>query len=153
MNNPKNNIAENLRYLRNKNCLSQEEVAERVGVTRQAVAKWERGDSLPDIINCEELAGLFEVSLNDLVRYDPEQAGVPIGPKNKYIFGTVTIGERGQIVLPKKARDTLKFHPGDTLVVLGDSNPTSAGIALVDSNAFLRMNNMAIDSFFKEDKS
>lgn len=153
MNNPKNNIAENLRYLRNKNCLSQEEVAERVGVTRQAVAKWERGDSLPDIINCEELADLFEVSLNDLVRYDPEQAGVPIGPKNKYIFGTVTIGERGQIVLPKKARDTLKFHPGDTLVVLGDSNPASAGIALVDSNAFLRMNNMAIDSFFKEDKS
>lgn len=153
MNNPKKNIAENLRYLRNKSCLSQEEVAERVGVTRQAVAKWERGDSLPDIINCEELAGLFEVSLNDLVRHDPEEEGVPIGPKNKYIFGTVTIGERGQIVLPKKARDTLKFHPGDTLVVLGDSNPASAGIALVDSNAFLRMNNVAIDGFFKEEKN
>ncbi|HAX51516.1 helix-turn-helix domain-containing protein [Muricomes intestini] len=153
MNNPKKNIAENLRYLRNKSCLSQEEVAERVGVTRQAVAKWERGDSLPDIINCEELAGLFEVSLNDLVRHDSEEEGVPIGPKNKYIFGTVTIGERGQIVLPKKARDTLKFHPGDTLVVLGDSNPASAGIALVDSNAFLRMNNVAIDGFFKEEKN
>ena len=134
-------------------CLSQEEVAERVGVTRQAVAKWERGDSLPDIINCEELAGLFEVSLNDLVRHDSEEEGVPIGPKNKYIFGTVTIGERGQIVLPKKARDTLKFHPGDTLVVLGDSNPASAGIALVDSNDFLRMNNVAIDGFFKEEKN
>ena len=78
MNNPKKNIAENLRYLRNKSCLSQEEVAERVGVTRQAVAKWERGDSLPDIINCEELAGLFEVSLNDLVRHDSEEEGVPI---------------------------------------------------------------------------
>lgn len=153
MNNPKKNIAENLRYLRNKSCLSQEEVAERVGVTRQAVAKWERGDSLPDIINCEELAGLFEVSLNDLVRHDSEEEGVPIGPKNKYIFGTVTIGERGQIVLPKKARDTLKFHPSDTLVVLGDSNPASAGIALVDSNAFLRMNNVAIDGFFKEEKN
>lgn len=153
MNNPKKNIAENLRYLRNKSCLSQEEVAERVGVTRQAVAKWERGDSLPDIINCEELAGLFEVSLNDLVRHDSEEEGVPIGPKNKYMFGTVTIGERGQIVLPKKARDTLKFHPGDTLVVLGDSNPASAGIALVDSNAFLRMNNVAIDGFFKEEKN
>jgi hypothetical protein len=55
--------------------------------------------------------------------------------------------------LPKKARDTLKFHPGDTLVVLGDSNPASAGIALVDSNAFLRMNNVAIDGFFKEEKN
>lgn len=153
MNNPKKNIAENLRYLRNKSCLSQEEIAERVGVTRQAVAKWERGDSLPDIINCEELAGLFEVSLNDLVRHDSEEEGVPIGPKNKYIFGTVTIGERGQIVLPKKARNTLKFHPGDTLVVLGDSNPESAGIALVDSNTFLCMNNVVIDGFFKEEKN
>jgi hypothetical protein len=73
--------------------------------------QWENGDTLPDIINCEALAGLFDVSLNDLVRYDQGQEGLPIGPRNKHIFGTVTIGERGQIVLPKKARDTLKFQP------------------------------------------
>ena len=149
MNNSKNNIAVNLRHLRTRRRLSQEEVAEQIGVTRQAVAKWENGDSLPDILNCEALADLFEVSLNDLVRYDSEQEGVPIGPKNKHIFGTVTIGERGQIVLPKKARDTLDFQPGDTLVVLGDSNPVTAGIALVNSNTFLRMTGGAVDSFFK----
>ncbi|WP_444659474.1 helix-turn-helix domain-containing protein [Caproiciproducens sp. R2] len=155
MNNLKNNIAANLRYLRTRRRLSQEEVAEQVGVTRQAVAKWENGDSLPDIFNCGALADLFDVSLNDLVRYDPEQEGIPIGPKNKHIFGTVTIGERGQIVLPKKARDTLKLQPGDTLVVLGDSDPTTAGIALVSSNTFLQMTGKTIDAFFKgkEDKT
>lgn len=155
MNNSKNNIAANLHHLRTRHRLSQEEVAEQIGVTRQAVAKWESGDSLPDILNCEALADLFDVSLNDLVRYNSEQEGVPIGPKNKHIFGTVTIGERGQIVLPKKARDTLDFQPGDTLVVLGDSNPVTAGIALVNSNTFLRMTGEAVDSFFKgkEDKT
>ena len=61
--------------------MTQEEVAERIGVSRQAVAKWENGDSLPDIINCEALADLYDVSLNDLVRHDPEEAGLPIAPR------------------------------------------------------------------------
>lgn len=73
MNNSKNNIAINLRYLRNRLGLSQEEVAEKIGVSRQSVAKWENGDSLPDILNCEALADLYGVSLNDLVRFDPEK--------------------------------------------------------------------------------
>lgn len=149
MKNPKSNIAANLRYLRNQSRLSQEEVAERVGVSRQAVAKWENGDSLPDILNCEALADLYNVSLNDLVRYDPEREGLPIPPKNKHIFGTVTLGERGQIVLPKKARETFKLKPGDTLVVLGDTNPSTAGIALIDSNTLLSMTGHAVDAFFK----
>jgi AbrB family looped-hinge helix DNA binding protein len=148
MNNFKNNIATNLSHLRNNNRLSQEEVAEQVGVTRQAVAKWENGETLPDILKCEALADLFDVSLNDLVRYDPEKEGLPIGPKNKHLFGTVTIGERGQIVLPKKARDTLKLQPGDTLVVLGDSGRAAPGIALVHSDTFLRITGMTVDGFF-----
>lgn len=149
MNNSKSNIAINLRYLRRQQRLSQEEVAEQIGVTRQAVAKWENGDTLPDILNCEALADLYDVSLNDLVRYDSEQEGLPIPPKNKHIFGMVTLGERGQIVLPKKARDTFKLQPGDNLIVLGDSNPTTAGIALVDSQTFLRMSGQAVENFFK----
>lgn len=148
MNTSKSNIAANIRYLRTKLKLSQEEVAGEIGVSRQAVAKWESGDSLPDILNCEALADLFEVSLSDLVRHDPEQAGMPIAPLNKHIFGTVTIGERGQIVLPKKARDTFRLSPGDTLVVLGDTNPSTAGLALIDSNTFLRMTGRAVEGFF-----
>ncbi|HEY8421396.1 MAG TPA: helix-turn-helix domain-containing protein [Thermoclostridium sp.] len=153
MKSPKSNIAANLRYLRNISKLSQEEVAERIGVSRQAVAKWENGESLPDILNCEALADLYNVSLNDLVRFDPEKEGFHIPPKNKHIFGTVTLGDRGQIVLPKKARDVFKLKPGDTLVVLGDTSPETAGIALIESNTFLSMSGHVKDilSKFHED--
>lgn len=153
MNHSKNNLAANLRYLRNKHRLTQEEVAESIGVSRQAVAKWESGDSLPDILNCEALADLYDVSLNDLVRHDEEKEGMPIPPKNKHLFGTVTMGERGQIVLPKKAREAFNLKPGDTLVVLGDTSPMTAGMALVDGNTFLRMTGQAVDKLFQGGRS
>lgn len=149
MNNTKNTLAANLRHLRNYHRLSQEEVAEKIGVSRQAVAKWESGASLPDIMNCIALADLYDVSLNDLVRYDSEVEGLPIPPKDKHIFGVVTIGERGQISLPKRAREIFNLKPGDTLVVLGDSNPHNGGIALIDSQTFLRITGKAVDKIFK----
>lgn len=150
MNNPKKNIAANLRFLRNRNGLSQEEVAEKIGVSRQSVAKWENGESLPDILKCEALADLYDVSLNDLVRHVQEKEGLPIPPKNKHLFGVVTLGERGQIVLPKIARDTLNLKPGDRLVVLGDTTPGNAGIALIDNHTFLLMTGQVVDNFLKE---
>ena len=122
MNDARKNLSANLRYLRNKQKRPQEEVAERIGVTRQAVAKWENGDSLPDIVNCQALADLYDVSLDDLVRHDSEEQGIPIPPKHKHLFGVVTIGERGQIVLPKKACDIFRLQAGDSMVVLGDTN-------------------------------
>ncbi|MDL2287505.1 helix-turn-helix domain-containing protein [Eubacteriales bacterium OttesenSCG-928-G02] len=145
MNSMNSNISNNLRHLRSSHGLSQEQVAEKIGVTRQAFAKWENGETLPDIINCEALAEFFDVSLNDLVRHNPKEAGMPIAPKNKHIFGTVTVGERGQIVLPKKARDTMSVQAGDVLVVLGDTNPITPGIALIKSDVFLRMTGQPID--------
>jgi AbrB family looped-hinge helix DNA binding protein len=39
----------------------------------------------------------------------------------KYVFGTVKVGEKGQIVIPKEARRVFGIEPGDTLLVLGDS--------------------------------
>jgi len=47
--------------------------------------------------------------------------------KGKYIFGTVKVGERGQIVIPKEARDKFNIKPGDDLLVLGDEKK---GIAI-----------------------
>jgi len=49
----------------------------------------------------------------------------------KHIFGTVTVGERGQIVIPKKAREIFGINPGDTIMVLGDEK---RGIALVKAD-------------------
>lgn len=88
--------------------------------------------------------------MNDLVRHDQEKEGLPIPPKNKHLFGVVTLGERGQIVLPKIARDTLNLKPGDRLVVLGDTTPGNAGIALIDNHTFLLMTGQVIDNFLKE---
>ena len=41
-------------------------------------------------------------------------------PKGKHLFGTVKVGEKGQIVIPKEARDLFGIRPGDTLLILGD---------------------------------
>ncbi|HHT72974.1 MAG TPA: helix-turn-helix domain-containing protein [Firmicutes bacterium] len=149
MNDSRKNIAANLRYLRSKQRLTQEAVAERIGVTRQAVAKWENGESLPDIVNCQALAELYDVSLDDLVRHDAEAEGIPIPPKDKHIFGLVTLGERGQVVLPKKARDTFQLKPGDSLLVLGDTSPERSGLALIRSDTFLQMTGFAVEKVFE----
>jgi len=135
------NLAYNLASLRKHKRLSQENVAEAIGVTRQAVAKWEAGESAPDIVNCNKLANFYNVSLDDLINFDQKKEGVFVPPKGKHIFGTVQLGERGQIVIPKKARDMFGFKHGDTLVVLGDTNPGTAGIALVPSDAFMQAAN------------
>lgn len=51
----------------------------------------------------------------------------------KHIFGTVKVGARGQIVIPKEARDIFDIEPGDTLLVLGDE---AQGIAIVKNEVF-----------------
>jgi looped-hinge helix DNA binding domain, AbrB family len=54
-------------------------------------------------------------------------------PKGKHIFGTVKVGEKGQIVIPKEARDIFHIKPGDTLLILGDEEQ---GIAIVKNDVF-----------------
>ena len=133
-------LGENLLTLRKLNQYSQEYVAGQIGVSRQALAKWENGDSVPDVDKCRNLAKLYQVSLDDLVNYSEEKEGIPIPPKGKYIFGAVTVGEKGQIVIPKKAREIFHIQAGDTLVVLGDE---AQGLALISSEAMVQgMNEM-----------
>lgn len=43
-------------------------------------------------------------------------------PKGRHIFGTAKVGEKGQIVIPKEARELFGIRPGDTLLILGDEN-------------------------------
>lgn len=52
-------------------------------------------------------------------------------PKGHYIFGTVKVGERGQIIIPKDARDKFDIKPGDTLIVLSDEK---YGLAVTKSD-------------------
>ena len=96
-------ISDNLYSLRKLHQLTQEEVSERVGVSRQALAKWENGETMPDIEKCVLLAELYNVTLDDLVNYTKDEMGLNIPPKGKYVFGVVTVGDKGQIVIPYKA--------------------------------------------------
>lgn len=127
-------LNENLLTLRKLHRLSQETVAEKIGVSRQAVAKWESGETTPDINNCIALASLYDVSIDDLVNFSQSQNGFPVPPRGKHIFGTVTVGEKGQIVIPKKARNVFGIGAGDNLIVLGDE---SQGLALIKEDVLL----------------
>ena len=57
------------------------------------------------------------------------------GPKGKYAW-TATVGEKGQIVIPKQARDIFGIKPGDTLLLLGDE---ARGIAIPPKGAFAEL--------------
>lgn len=61
-------LAEKILHLRNQQGLSQLELAERLGVSRQSVSKWETGQSVPDLDKLIKLAGLFGISVDELVR-------------------------------------------------------------------------------------
>ncbi len=67
-------IAERLVALRKKHGLSQEDLAEKLGVSRQAISKWERVEASPDTDNLIALAKLYGVSLDELLNYTPENA-------------------------------------------------------------------------------
>ncbi|MDO4166663.1 MAG: helix-turn-helix domain-containing protein [Eubacteriales bacterium] len=56
-----------LYHLRKQNGLSQEELANRLHVTRQTISKWETGDSTPDMGKLAAMSDLFEISLDELV--------------------------------------------------------------------------------------
>ena len=126
--------------MRKINQLTQEDVAEKVGVTRQSVAKWESGDTVPDLDKCKALADLFGVSLDDLANYEvSDNMGLGVPPKGKHLFGLVTVGDKGQIVIPAKARKLFGISVGDQLVVLGDEGQ---GIAIMKANDFLSLADM-----------
>lgn len=130
-------LKDNLLELRKLKHLTQEDLAERVGVTRQAVAKWEAGETMPDLDKSKLLAEILEVSLDDLANYEPKaNMGLGVPPKGKHLFGVVTVGDKGQIVIPAKARKTFEIASGDQLVVLGDE---AQGLAIMKAENFLAM--------------
>jgi len=138
-------ISMNLKSLRNHHGYTQEEVAEHLQVSRQAVAKWEKGDSMPDIENCMALAKLYNVTLDNLVNFEDAGTGLNVPPKGKHFFGAVTVGERGQIVIPKKARDVFHIKPGHTVVIVGDEE---RGLAIVPEsymNVFFNLPKLPLD--------
>ena len=127
-------LKDNLIMLRNMHGYSQEEIADKIGISRQAYAKWESGATIPDIEKCSCLAELYGITIDSLIKTETADGigMIPPAPKGKNIWGSVTINERGQIVIPKAARDKFGLTGGQRLIVLSDEE----GIALVPSEIF-----------------
>ena len=124
----------NIVMLRKINGYSQEEVAEKIGISRQAYAKWEKGTTIPDVEKCVLLAELYETTIDSLIRTETADGigVIPPAPKGKNIWGSVIIGDRGQIVIPKGARDKFGLAGGQRLIVMSDE----LGIALLPAESF-----------------
>ena len=127
-------LKDNLVMLRNMYGMSQEEIAEKIGISRQAYAKWENGTTVPDIEKCKRLADYYNVTVDSLLKTETEDkiGMIPPAPKGKNIWGSVTINERGQMVIPKAAREKFGWKGGQRFIVLSDNE----GIALLPAETF-----------------
>ena len=100
-----------------------------------------RKNDLHDIERGKLLAEVLDVSLDDLVNYDRENSnnlGLGVPPKGKHVFGITKVGEKGQIVIPAKARKIFDIQPGDNLIILGDE---SQGIAIIKEKRLVEILN------------
>lgn len=128
-------IKDNLVLLRKLNEYSQEEIAEKIGISRQAYGKWEKGETVPDIEKCALLAEVYGITIDSLIHKEKldDSTTLPPAPKGKHIFGTVAVSERGQIVIPKQVRELFDIKGGDRMILLGDE---AEGLALVKKEVF-----------------
>ena len=136
-------LKENLVILRNIHGYSQEEIAEKINISRQAYAKWESGATVPDIEKCSLLAAVYGVTIDSLIKTETADGigAIPPAPKGKNIWGSDTVSDRGQIVIPKDARDKFGLTGGTRLIVLSDE----LGIALIPAERFERSMKMAME--------
>ena len=74
-------IADNITALRQARGMTQLELAEKLNYSDKAVSKWERGESLPDVLVLLEMAELFGVTMNDLVGMESKAVPESVDPK------------------------------------------------------------------------
>ncbi|MDR0937236.1 MAG: helix-turn-helix domain-containing protein [Oscillospiraceae bacterium] len=86
-------IAENIRRLRRERGITQEKLADSLGVTTQAVSKWERGEAFPDMTLILPIAGYFGVTTDELFGLDANEAGI-----KRYLEEIAALSEKGAFV-------------------------------------------------------
>ena len=109
-------FADRLVALRREQGWSQEELALRLGVSRQAVSKWERAESSPDTDNLIALARLYGISLDELLLHAPEEGEQAQAREDREVFAAAEAWEAGEARLEKQGQAQGSFfvaaHPG-----------------------------------------
>jgi transcriptional regulator with XRE-family HTH domain len=102
------NIGENIRNLRKKKNITQEELAESLGISFQSISKWERGEGFPDITMLPDLADFFNTSVDELLGADRISGGyLNDAYKQAHEYETDAQYDKAAELL----RDTLKKAP------------------------------------------
>lgn len=127
-------IAENLRSLRLEAGYTLEGIAGIIDVSRQSVAKWENGESLPDIINCVKLAKLFRLSLDAFVLMPvSKKTSVEYSDASVKMMGSTSINENCQLKIPVEMMDMFDIKPGEEVMLFADKGK---GMAIAKLSRF-----------------
>jgi len=103
------NIGENIRNLRKRKDITQEELADHLGISFQSVSKWERGDGLPDITMLPDLADFFNISIDELIGSDRMPNGGYFNDVYKEAHEYESRGDYDKAI--GLLKDTLKKYP------------------------------------------
>ncbi len=131
-------FSEKLTDLRRKSGMSQEQLADRLGVTRQSVSKWEGGTAMPELVKLISLSELFGVSVDYLVKDWMEEPDNPCG-------GTEEISSKQADRLEKKVDELTNYVKGR--VYRYDSKTRIFGLPLVSVRfGFVRNGRLSMDN-------
>ena len=132
-------IGNKILELRKKNNLSQEELAEYVGVSRQTISKWELSETSPDLKQAKELSKIFKISLDELVNNDIKDIVVEKTSNTERLAGIIikllkTIGIAFLVlfiidlivfilflILGFKTDNTMTYEPNDAIIINQDN--------------------------------
>lgn len=103
------NIAENIVRLRREKKMTQEQLAEFIGVTKASVSKWETGQSMPDIMILPQLASFFDVTVDALLGYVPQLSKEQIRRRYQE-FATRFANDSFEEVMAEIQEDVKKYY-------------------------------------------
>ena len=109
-------IGNKLKQLRRSKDLTQEEVATHLGISYQAISKWERGDGYPDITMLPTLANYFEVSVDELIGMDEISSANKLDEINRKWQENRALGKHRENV--KLMRNALKTYPNNAILLI-----------------------------------
>ena len=109
-------IGENLKRLRREKDLTQEELAAHLGISFQAISKWERGESYPDITILPALSNYFKISIDELVGMEEIRRTEEYEKINEKWLKNRNANKHKENV--KLMKDSLKFFPNDALLLV-----------------------------------